>query len=556
MPSFFFVLVAILLASTADSLFAAENLGARPLFWLALAALAPIFLGEALRAARNRPDSPGRRLLLGFFVASPLGLYAALLFLAGWTPFAKQANPWNLETTRFLFLFFPYLLLKATQWTALSRLEKGAEPPTARPVGPALRLFLFAVLPVLLFLGATDLLAHFRETRILLASVGLARFAATVIFFFALVLVLPMAARCLWATKPLPPGPLRERLEAAAKRFRFRCRDILVWDTGERSVNAAILGLFPRFRFVILTDGLISSLEPAEVEGVFGHELGHALRHHVAVFFGYVLGMLLLLLAVSERWLGESVWGIVVALAYLGMIWGLIGAISRRFELEADLYGAGATGDPMTFIGALEKVGAYSGRGRWHGSWRHFSVAERVYFLMHEASDPKKLARFERKIRVARWGGALCLLAAAGLHAALLLGDLPVDLAERHLRRGEFQEAHQRIFPVRFESERTKALFTIAETGIGVAQENPQDWRERLAPRGRDLFLEKRFSAAYYHLALAELLEIGGDGVAKLAHAALLLARNDDEGLNEFIRFGEGRSLLEDLEIFKTLYPQ
>jgi len=35
----------------------------------------------------------------------------------------------------------------------------------------------------------------------------------------------------------LPPGPLRDRLERLARRLRFRCTDILVWDTGQAVVT-------------------------------------------------------------------------------------------------------------------------------------------------------------------------------------------------------------------------------------------------------------------------------------------------------------------------------
>ena len=46
------------------------------------------------------------------------------------------------------------------------------------------------------------------------------------------VLVLsPAFIRLAWPTRPLPPGPLRDRLERVAARFGFRCTDILVWDT-------------------------------------------------------------------------------------------------------------------------------------------------------------------------------------------------------------------------------------------------------------------------------------------------------------------------------------
>ena len=78
----------------------------------------------------------------------------------------------------------------------------------------------------------------------------------------ALVLVLsPAFVRLAWPTRPLPPGPLRDRLERVADRFGFRCTDILVWDTGGALINAGVTGALPWFRYVLLTDALIEDLD-------------------------------------------------------------------------------------------------------------------------------------------------------------------------------------------------------------------------------------------------------------------------------------------------------
>lgn len=556
MPNFFSVLAAVLLASIADSLARAQDLGATPVFVLAAALPVPFFLGELLRVIRRKPEeSSVQRVLLGLFLASPLGIYAGMLFGAGWASFARFHEPAALESVRFLLLFAPYLLLKISQDLAFSRLQAAHVPAPSQGLGAKVKLYLFALLPILLYLGVSDALNFFRETRILFASVGLARFGLTAFFFLVLVVALPLAARFLWVTTPLPAGPLRERLQALAARLRFRCREILLWKSKEGSVNAAILGLFPRFRHVILTEGLVNSLEPAEVEAVFGHEVGHALRHHVAAFFAYVLGTLLLFLALAERFLGENAWSIAIALVYLAALWLLLGALSRRFELEADLFGASACGDPMVFIEALEKVGAYSGRGRWHGSWRHFSVAQRVSFLLHEASDPAKLAKFQSRMRLARWGGWISLLVASGFYGSMLFQDLPADLAERDLRRGNFEQAFERIEPHRLESERTRALHTLAELGAGFRRDNPQNWQEKLLAHGWDLFHASRFAGAYYFFSLASLLEIGDARMGTIARACELLSRNEIDAFNEFMNEGEGQVLLADPEIVRVFYP-
>ena len=109
----------------------------------------------------------------------------------------------------------------------------------------------------------------------------------------AIVLVLsPAFIRLAWPTRPLPPGPLRDRLERVAARFGFRCTDILVWDTGGALINAGVTGALPWFRYVLLTDALIEDLEPQQVAAVFGHEIGHIAHRHLLYFGFFSLGSL------------------------------------------------------------------------------------------------------------------------------------------------------------------------------------------------------------------------------------------------------------------------
>src|SRR5262249_36758249 len=85
----------------------------------------------------------------------------------------------------------------------------------------------------------------------------------------------PLFVRLPWPSRPLPAGPLRDRLEKLARRLGFRCTDILLWDTGQNMVNACVTGSLPWFRYVLLTDALVENLDEYEIAAVFGHEIGH-----------------------------------------------------------------------------------------------------------------------------------------------------------------------------------------------------------------------------------------------------------------------------------------
>ena len=175
-----------------------------------------------------------------------------------------------------------------------------------------------------------------------------------------LVLVLsPLFVRLAWPTHPLPPGPLRDRLEHLAKRYGFRCTDILVWDTGHVLVNAGVTGALPWFRYVLLTDALIENLNPLEVAAVFGHEIGHIAHRHL-FYLGFFsvgsLGVMALLLKVIDAYLMpipplllpiargdsalvsilQSTLGLLSLALYFLLVFG---HVSRRFERQADVFG-------------------------------------------------------------------------------------------------------------------------------------------------------------------------------------------------------------------------
>jgi STE24 endopeptidase len=101
-----------------------------------------------------------------------------------------------------------------------------------------------------------------------------------------LALVLPaLLARLI--SSELPAGPQRDRLEGLARALRLRYREMRLWKTGGRGLNAMVVGLTPGTRRIFVTDGLLRALAPHEVEAVFCHEAGHARRHHLLWFLGW-----------------------------------------------------------------------------------------------------------------------------------------------------------------------------------------------------------------------------------------------------------------------------
>ncbi len=264
----------------------------------------------------------------------------------------------------------------------------------------------------------------------------------------AMLISLPWWMRLVLALEPLPKGPLRDRLFATARRLNFRCSNILLWNTNGGVANAMVAGVLPYLRYVLLTDRLISELNPNEVEAVFGHEVGHVKHHHMVFYLGFVaisLSTLWVLAAtlvpnLDDFLRNNDYWATLPLAAILGTyIFVVFGFLSRRCERQADIFGCRAMScarldcsrhdDPAvlvpagsglcptgirTFMEALEKVGRVNGISRSRPgllqSWQHSTIARRIDFLQRVLAEPGLEARFQRTVRLVKWGIMLVLM--------------------------------------------------------------------------------------------------------------------------------------------------
>src|SRR5207249_2624992 len=86
------------------------------------------------------------------------------------------------------------------------------------------------------------------------------------VLLLAVFLGIPWLLRLILGLKPLPAGPLRDRLLATARRLKFRFTDILIWDTRNSVANAMVTGPSRWLRYVVLTDRLVKEMTPEEIE--------------------------------------------------------------------------------------------------------------------------------------------------------------------------------------------------------------------------------------------------------------------------------------------------
>ena len=226
--------------------------------------------------------------------------------------------------------------------------------------------------------------------------------------FAVLAAIGPLLIGHLWDTSPLPAGPLRDRLEKMCEEHGFRYRDILIWHTHNHLPNAGVIGIVPRFRYVLVTDALLSRCTPEEVEGVFAHEVGHVRYHHLAFYMVFALAFLCFYLNavdfLAAVGLSSPVRNILafqatpseglLMLGFAAVYWVFIfGFVSRRLEQQADIFSIRAASNSSAFIQALEKLARLSRMPRKLGSWRHFSLGRRIDFLRKAVANPEVASR-------------------------------------------------------------------------------------------------------------------------------------------------------------------
>jgi STE24 endopeptidase len=269
---------------------------------------------------------------------------------------------------------------------------------------------------------------------------GMTALAALAIFIFS-----PFLIRIIWKTQPLPAGELREALTRLAQDAHLNYRDILLWPTYGVIVNAAVIGFFGNMRFIMLSDGLIESLTDGQIQGVFGHEVGHVKRHHLPFLLFFAVGSMGLIgLAGIEAQiafhLSDNLAQIIILAAVMLTWFFAFGFVSRRFEAQADLFGAqllsqefdrGGCTNPNClrhskseilpagekplclsgaelFSSALDRTAGLNAIPRKSGSWRHGSIYDRCTFVVRCAEQVSTLMSFEWQVRLIK----LALIAA------------------------------------------------------------------------------------------------------------------------------------------------
>lgn len=351
---------------------------------------------------------------------------------------------------------------------------------------------LIVAVPMVVIVAARYFTSKYREPLINTFVVPWAADAALGCVSAVVLLFAPIMLRFVWVTEPLPAGPLRDRLERMCRRVGLRYREILLWHTHRMTVNAAVMGFVAPLRYILISDALLETMDEDEIEAVFAHEAGHVRHWHLQYFALFVLVTMYLTggvleVVVRKEWVQDSGMLQLISLSLLLASWLLgFGWVSRAFERQADLFGvrtvtadistcaawcpihgttthespglmpaaaplqpagvatfvtsvrgSSASSLPRLCVGAaalfgrtLQRIADLNGIPRDAPSWRHGSIDSRCQLIERHATDPRALARFDRRLLIIKASMALAVVAGTVGAAWLYWDDLMAALAK------------------------------------------------------------------------------------------------------------------------------
>jgi Zn-dependent protease with chaperone function len=252
-------------------------------------------------------------------------------------------------------------------------------------------------------------------------------------FLTILMVFLPIFIRYFWGCTPLKESEKGRQLETFLHEKGFKYRHLLKWPIFEgRIMTAGIMGIVPRYRYILVTESLLEVLSLEELKAVLAHEMGHAKYRHLYFYILFFLGFMVLSFGLSDLFLyviysnplfvnmistTDSqainlfylVLSIPMLLTLLVYFRYIMGFFMRNFERQADLYSAVTMGTPMPTISSLERIALLSGKIRDLPSWHHFSIKERVETLWRYVKNPDLVKRHNRFVGISFLIYALCL---------------------------------------------------------------------------------------------------------------------------------------------------
>jgi Zn-dependent protease with chaperone function len=289
-----------------------------------------------------------------------------------------------------------------------------------------LRLLAPLALPFILLVFFVDLLqlfptqALFQGEPTLITEISF--LVITLIFLGLLMVFLPYFLQKIWKCRPLYDPVLEARLEDICRKANFKHAGLKLWSVLDNSLTAAIIGVVPKFRYILFTKRLLREVPTTSVEAILAHEIGHSHYKHLLIYPFIFFGMAAVLslfsnfislpflqyLSLQEHLNPSLPWNtllypLAVFVPYALVVWlyfrYVFGLFSRLFERQADLFVFPLQIPPHYMVEALDYVGVATGNTHHLANWHHYGIQERIDFLEKAIKNPTEVPKHNRRVR-------------------------------------------------------------------------------------------------------------------------------------------------------------
>ena len=181
-----------------------------------------------------------------------------------------------------------------------------------------------------------------------------------------------MIAPLFFHFKPLAQPDVADRIQGVLQRGGFQAKGVFEFDLSRKvsPANAAVLGFGPTRR-IVLADSLLARYEPAEIEAVVAHELGHHAHRDMWLGTAAGAGVVVVALAVVAAVFSVTPLAAIAPLTNLASLplWMLVFdlcsfalnplalALSRWSERRADAYARVMSSEPGALATGLARLG-------------------------------------------------------------------------------------------------------------------------------------------------------------------------------------------------------
>ena len=244
-----------------------------------------------------------------------------------------------------------------------------------------------------------------------------------IVFFLSCISIFgPLLIKKFWNCKPLEQSYIRDQIENTCKKAKLKYADILTWNLfGGTMITAGVMGIVGRFRYILVTPALLTTLSTDEINAVIFHETGHVKKNHILFYLLFFTGfaacnyllfepIMLLLYVFSPAYSLFDIMGItkstghsiLISISLIGFFIiyfrFVFGFFMRNFERQADLYIYDYYDSSSSLISAFYKIASFSGQSIEKPNWHHFSIAQRINFLKQCQANPSLIKNHHKFI--------------------------------------------------------------------------------------------------------------------------------------------------------------